>query len=442
MQEVARKILADKGVFSPEELIRHEGANVGREPGDEFSDLYLDWQKAYYKEFNRIPSKEKWGWRLHRVSHCMRTIANGSNSVLVQKGKDKKVGHYTNLQTCGSACSCPVCAAKITEHRCQEIVESTENWYSEPGHTIVMVTLTIPHNIGQTLQYVLEKFIKARRKMREQQPLKKRPDFIPWKMMAEQYKLAGTITAKECTVGKNGWHVHSHELLFLERELTDKEIQELRGIVVDAWIDACQKIGLEIPNLHNMKKYSVDVTRAKTPADYITKFGSDDYHKYKEILSGGWGAAQEISKAHVKKSSKGKTPFDLLRDIATGGEYQQNAKKFYEFTKYFKGKRLIFFSKGFRRKLNLGIEMTDQEIADEKSGENEKLGILTKQEFKIVCKYGMRANLLIIAGQKGWASITQMIGMLKLREKQNGERSHEREDERGNDQGNPVFGCI
>jgi len=427
IQDLARKVLFDPAFFTPEHLLRYQFSGRGLnmpEASQNMSQEYFAWQKAYSEEFNKLPKQKQFEYQPHRTCHCMNTVISNTDHVPVRKTPGKKIAHYKNLQTCGSPWSCPVCGAKITEHRCGEILKATEIWFSESEQrTILMLTLTIPHNVNQSLKYVLSHFKKARRKMREQKPLKKQPLFQPWKQITEQYLVAGSINSKECTVGSNGWHVHSHELLFIDGLLSDSQIQVMMDLISTAWIKACLDVGLSIPSIEAMQRVSVKLDRATSPADYITKFGLSDYHKYQEILSGGWGSAQEMSKAHVKKSKGGLSPFDLLRVIIDGGSYKKYGQMFYDFCRAFKGSRLIHFSKGFKDQL--GIQsITDQEIVDLEEVPTIELGVLTKKEFMLIRANKQRANVLIIAGLSGWSAVKNFIEGLHYDSKTKTSRKH------------------
>lgn len=406
LQGVARRVLYDRSFMNNEEKIRYDYAFKGLTP--DLDQVYHDWINEYFFEYGELPSSDDWKPPYHRTCNCHRTPAYNKNDIEVVQNDQKKTAHYLNVQQCGSVYSCPVCAPKITEHRCQEIVMACEKWLSFDNHAVLMLTLTIPHNINQSLQYVLEKFQGSRRRMRRQKALKREPHFQPWVSLSETYGLCGTITSKECTIGNNGWHVHSHELLFLDRTLSPDEIIELQSLITTAWVRACTMEKLDIPSVRAMYQYSVDLVPAKSPADYITKFGLSDYHDHKEILQGGWGAGQEMTKAHIKKSrsNKGMTPFDLLRKILYGEEkeYLKYGPLFYEFSKTFKGHRLIHFSKGFKAQLEIE-NITDDEIMELQKGENTPLGILTKEEFKLIVKYKKRAEVLILSVKYGWDKV-------------------------------------
>jgi hypothetical protein len=410
-QYMAGRILSDKKFFSPEQEIRFVAAGRGPKPPDFIRDAKFEWSRRFFDEKGYLPSLDKFVWQDHRTAICLRRPAPDAKEVLVRKEKNARAAHYKNLIQCGNVWTCPACSAKITEHRCHEIVAATEKWYSEPGRTVVMLTLTIPHNIGQSLSYVLDHFARSRRLLRQQKPLKRKPTFLPWQTIVRQFLVAGTINGKEVTYGRNGWHVHSHELLFLDRDLSPADLADLQRLLTTAWIYACKRSGLAVPSVRDMKKRSVRVDRARTPADYITKYGSQDYHEHREILQGGWGASQEICKAHIKQGrEKGKTPFDFL-DLAGSGKryYAEYGALFAEFARAFRGRRLITFSKGFRQLLGIDEALSDQEIVESEDSSAVTVGILTRDEFRLICRHRQRADICILAARGGWPAVEQRI---------------------------------
>ena len=52
-----------------------------------------------------------------RVAQCLRTIAPGKSRVEIVHSKQQRRANYCNLIVCGRLWQCPVCAARISEHR-------------------------------------------------------------------------------------------------------------------------------------------------------------------------------------------------------------------------------------------------------------------------------------------------------------------------------------
>jgi len=100
-----------------------------------------------------------------------------------------------------------------------------------------------------------------------------------------------------------------------------------------------------------------------------------------------------MTKGHVKKAKKGKTPFDLLRWYLK--EQDPKAKKlFQEYAKCFKGKRQLVWSRGLRNLLNLASEKTDQDIAESIDEESVVFAQLTLNVWWVIVKNNKRAEIL------------------------------------------------
>jgi hypothetical protein len=256
-----------------------------------------------------------------------------------------------------------------------------DSWRQDEGQ-VIMITQTVPHYINQSLKKVLHAANDARRRFRNRKS---------WKRLAQRIGLAGTVRALEVTHGKNGWHVHFHELLFLPSNFNEN-LDDLQAELLKMWKSAVTSAGLSEPDNHGIK-----VNSGIQAGDYVSK----------------WGFDAEMTKAHIKKSidrEKGRTPFDLLRDYGAGDE--QAGKLFREYAKCFKGKRQLVWSKGLRDMLALGEEKTDEQLAEEHTETGELIGTFTKDEWVKVCRADARADVLEVAFAEGWNAVIDLIRRL------------------------------
>ncbi|MCP4763462.1 MAG: hypothetical protein GY870_16940 [archaeon] len=383
-------------------------------------DFMTEQEKIILKDLNKLP---------HRVTHCFHT--SRSDHVKLMKNPSKKTANYGNLQICGSVWACPVCATKITEERRRELEEACEIWVKKNinNNNMLMVTFTLPHNAGQKLSEVRSAFMDARRAMKGQKKLKRTPDFIPYRSLIEDFGIFGTVTGLEVTYGQNGWHVHSHDLFFITKNLCPEEIQDLKYKLGAAWLRALKKIKYNIKDESAIMNHAVKVDQAKTPADYISKFGQIVYDEKKDSLSSSWGATHELTKSHVKKGKKGGlTPWDFLRLIKDSDS--PKFKKFYsrlfrEYTREFHGRRQLFFSKGFKKDLDLS-EKTDQEIAEETDNEAVLLGRFLKSEWNVVTRNKLRAKVRIMGADKTFAEILTYLNNYEKGKRNDTTRSQKR----------------
>jgi hypothetical protein len=102
--------------------------------------------------------------------------------------------------------------------------------------------------------------------------------------------------------------------------------------------------GLNAPS----SKHGVDIKRAFSPAEYLTKFGYDTK----------WGTASELLKANSKIGSNSLTSFDFLRS----DRHDLTKPLFIEFARCFFGKRQLVYSKGLKNLLAIA-DVQDSDIA-------------------------------------------------------------------------------
>ena len=276
---------------------------------------------------------------MHRINNCMRRVI--STSVPVGLIKSKNSVHYSGLMTCGSVWLCPICAAKISERRRTELKQITAQARNN-GYTVLLLTQTVPHYSNQSLKPLLKRFSYARTLQRQRSS---------WKKIVDRNAIIGSVRALEITHGQNGWHIHTHELLFIAPGHTVNP-GILSAFILDTWQRACLDAGLGEPNRHG-----VDVRTGKYAAEYVNK----------------WGLEEEITKSHIKHGREDSlTPFDFLREYLTTGD-EDTADLFREYAKCFKGKRQLTWSRGLRDLFDLEAELTDEEIAEKKIEDGEFL---------------------------------------------------------------------
>lgn len=312
-----------------------------------------------------------------RVAKCLRV--RFMPDVEIFKTKEARF-HYGGLITCGSVWGCPVCASKISERRKNELIQAMVKW-KQMGGGILFLTQTIPHYAYNRLKPLLDKFGHARLIMRNR---------ATWRTWAKSVGLQGIIKALEITHTKNGWHIHTHELLFVRPGL-DCFVEAER--LLPFWQSACVITALPEPNGHGLT-----VEDGSKASAYVTK----------------WGIEDELTKAHIKKSKgeKGRTPFDFLRDILKDGDLE-HGELFNEYYGAFKGKRQLAWSKGLRAFLGLGVEKTDEEIAAETEESASLFARLSPDDWRIVLKTDKRGELLEVA-KLGKTAFDEFLRRLKL----------------------------
>jgi len=333
---------------------------------------------------------------MDRVAHCHRsTMSSAGVSVF----RSETGASFGNLSTCGSVWHCPVCSAKITESRRIELQNAINAWAKQGGEVYLM-SLTFPHLEHQLLADNLVTFSEA---------LKKFKNSRTYKSVMLDSGSAGSIRALEVTHGANGWHPHTHDLVFAQASQLEK-LRELEEV----WIETLIKTGIAERNQYNdMKRAAFDVQNGDYAAEYVAKFGHEATNASKIITENTWGASHEMTKAHAKVGKRlgGRTPFTLLADFIQGD--QASGELFQEFGKYFKGKRQLFWSPKLRKALRLlDDEKSDQDIAAEELPEREFVTLLKHEDWKLVLSRNARFEVLRVAQDDGAEGVARLLDEL------------------------------
>lgn len=388
-----------------------------------------------------------------RVAHCQRSTMSSAGVSVYRSAEGASFG---NLSTCGSVWHCPICNAKVTEKRRQELQQAV-NSHAKNGGEVCLMSLTFPHQVNQSLAENIEKFADA---------LKKFKNARMYKSIMKEAGSLGSIRALEVTHGVNGWHPHTHDLLFVARGQLQK-LQDLQMV----WIDALIKSGIaERSQLNDMLKAAFDVQNGDYAAEYIAKFGHEVSEASKQLTNNHWGVSHELTKAHAKVGRRlgGRTPFTLLLDYIKGD--QESGALFQEFGIQFKGKRQLFWSpklkgslailswakgkskaeiaavglevhgsgvpvlpeklEGFKpvlRLINADIkEQTDEEIAADQLPEREFVTVLDSKQWNLVLSRNARHEVLRIAQDKGAEGVAELLLDLETRRRTHQGVHHER----------------
>ncbi|MFZ4761095.1 MAG: hypothetical protein ACOYLX_23255, partial [Burkholderiaceae bacterium] len=397
--------------------------------------------------YNReIPAEKQ-----HRTAWCHRSLRGESVAVY----RSDRTARLAGLMTCGSVWTCPVCSARVTEARREELTTALGRW-SERGGLAMLLTVTFPHPLDRfewndapnptpsvrlqresdLLAGLVERFGKALRSWKGSRA---------YRAVMEQLKHAGSVRSLEVTVGDaNGWHPHTHDLVLARRELTmfrpdaiDATARRLKvantaanwlriaaalradpaafelaitddyRTLRDGWIAACLRVGLVMPSdLESMRLHALDVRGGAYAAEYIAKFGRE---------AEGWSLASELTRPHSKiggrrLTSPGEhyTPFQLLAASAEGDAW--SGFRFRAFAEVFSGRRMLSWSRGLRREL-LGDEegASDDELAadDAPLPEQTLAGELTIEQYRALQARNMVGDFVehVVAYQADQAAI-------------------------------------
>jgi hypothetical protein len=257
------------------------------------------------------------------------------------------IAHYRGLASCGSIWACPVCSAKIRNGRALEIAEAAGNWH-RAGNSVVMVTLTMPHDFGMPLADLLPVIARSFSSVVSGRP---------WLRLKSRVPVAGQIRSVEVTHGPNGWHPHLHVLVFIEGPAGARELADLAVHVRSKWRCLITRAGYRAPSdMHGVK---IEVcTSAAEAGLYVAK-----------VQDTGKSPGNEMARSDLKSGRSGhRTPFEILGEIADTGDLE-GLPRWLEYEKATKGHQAITWSAGLRRLLlDAAPRRTDEEIAAEEVG--------------------------------------------------------------------------
>lgn len=320
------------------------------------------------KHFPLMPTK------YHRSTMCKHSLTGSQVAVLLSSKHGK--AFFDGLQTCGNVWTCPVCAAKVQERRRLEIAEAMEHFYQVGSRQAVMVTFTFPHKKLMKLKDLLTKQAEGFTFLRKGKQ---------WDKFKSKNAFEGLIRSLEVTYGVNGWHPHTHELWFINREIDEFSFTEF---VKEKWKRACIKSGLldenDAKQLKAFEQYAVDIKFNCKASDYLAKVD------HKDNLKSYWGADREIAKASSKnkKQGKGMHPFQLAID----NKYDL----FIEYVNAIKGKAQLFWSRGLKSKVGID-DKTDEELSELKDDESEIIIMISKPDWFVIRQKEKRAQVLNFA---------------------------------------------
>lgn len=302
----------------------------------------------------------------HRTRNCLKHHAFNQEIYITlnEKAETSRAG-LTGLQTCGSICSCPVCAQKKMIEYGNKIKQCLI--YAERNNLRpVMVTLTAQHTRKMSLEYFKSKFRDAYNMFQSHRQ---------FKSLKKSLDIQHSIISREVTVGKNGWHYHMHILYFVPvamQKHAHKSSNKVHGMQ-KLWIDC-----LHAKGLRGVDKIALTATATADSKTYLAKFGF-------ETAPDG-DLSYELTRGDKKDS---RTIWDVLASARYGDIDAET--KFVEFVKAMRGHKWITFSNDFY------VLCKDIELDAEEEPENQKLRRwlhVDPRDWYAVSALGMVANVV------------------------------------------------
>lgn len=308
----------------------------------------------------------------YRVARCLRSPISKNHHISVYKNAAHNSVFFGGLQACGSIWHCPVCAAKISERRSEEVKQAFD-YCLNLGGCVSFITRTIPHKFSDNLKDILYQFRDAETKLKQQRH---------YKATLKRFGVFGSIKVFEITVGKNGWHLHVHEVMFHQPINIKNLYQCLEANFYSLWADAAVKAGFDCPS----REHGLQVQNGDYAAAYFAKWGKE--------MKSSWRVNQELTKQHIKKSKGGFSPFDLFRAFRDFPSLEV-LELIQEYGDAMHGARQLIWSRGLKKLVDV-VEFTDEEIAAQIEEEAQLMGLISLEQWRFIVKKDLRVDVLLI----------------------------------------------
>lgn len=320
-----------------------------------------------------------------RIKVCWRYPLPAAKAVEIIYSDERGRARSCGTMKCGSGWVCPQCMRYIHEQRRVELQTAMDR--SRDSLITVMLTYTVQHDPGSRLSPLISAMTDAYRKTRSGRY---------WQQVKEHYSISGSVRALEVTHGKNGWHPHFHELMFLDKSVLDANraggldelAQSIKGDVGGQWYEKITDAGL-----YTDIEQAFDVTAGNQyTAQYVAKFG--------KLPQGGdlSVSAWELTSPSTKNANRGGFgPLDILFQAGRGDEkYKRLWGEYHSATK---GRSQLHWTKGLKSQLD--IEVIRDEIAAQgvETETDRLLAEIDVQFWRWIGDRGFLGQLMSIANQ-------------------------------------------
>lgn len=254
-----------------------------------------------------------------------------------------------------------------------------------------LMTQTFRHTLGDALPELLERFARAQKSFKQS---------TVYKRISGEVRRRGGVRSLETTWGgPNGWHPHSHELLFYTADLEkfpgvrlveDEDGRHFVGGIVNAlrlaWLKALERAGLS-----GLEGRAFDIRPGDYAAEYVAKLGHDIE---------GWSIQDELTSRHAKLGRRGEhfTPFQMLALWQAGDRTHRWGDLVRDYAKAFEGQRMLYWSPKLKQLLGIA-DKSDEDIAaeleiDHPMPDEDRIGKLNVAQYAVVYSRGAVTDLL------------------------------------------------
>jgi hypothetical protein len=329
---------------------------------------------------------------LRRLSSCGLPLWG---SVIVRSKNN--VHHYTGLSTCSSGFCCPVCSAKIRFGRAEEVSRAVVSALNQ-GMSGLFITRTIPHSAEDKLGVTLGLLAEGRRYVANQTVVKG---------VRREAGFIGGIASKEITYGASGWHPHSHDIEYYEREMSLRDFAALSSVYYEYLSRFYSRNGFDgLSRQHGVTVEQIALDGV-TLARYVAKL--------QEGVAIRLHTAQELTRWDLKQGRAGSLmPFDIASAFFETGDMEL-LDLWYEYERETFGKSVIRFTKGLRaRLLPKEAEQTDEQLAAQEVGGVDVVRFAGWFYHKIVRVPGLEGKVLTALDTGGFAALVELLTVYHL----------------------------
>jgi hypothetical protein len=328
--------------------------------------------------------------RNKRISACGRVLATG------QAGKVERVvlrlkegtAYTSGVCVCANVWLCPVCSAKILTGRADEIAKALAKHILDGGEAW-MVTLTVRHANGDALSELFKALAAGFRMLGNG-------------VMAQREKEAtgkiGTISSREITYGKNGWHPHLHVVVLFDKAPDALELAKMMQRWKRVWLKWSKKYGYPA-NARNGVQWD-KVTTAQGAGEYVAK-----------TMESGKHIGNEVARGDLKRGKLGSlTPFEIIEYLIKTGDAMA-VDLWHEYEEAVHRKNRIVWSPGLRKLL---LDQDEEEVptdddlaAEERDGR--PIAELTEAAWKQVVRHGIELQVLEAIERGGFPELVKLL---------------------------------
>ncbi|MNX75757.1 Replication protein [compost metagenome] len=189
------------------------------------STLTQQLQKPYWEKGEQETARELLGSLYPALLDCG-VRARKLSSVELKENVQTKCVSFGGLQTCQLTKVCPSCSKREAFLEALEVREALRACMDRGG-SILLVTLTIPHEVGETLVDLLTLINSVQKTFRARKAFKN---------LKTNGLLFGDIRKLEVVYSaRSGWHPHFHLLLYFNRRLSQSAVEDLRVQFSSSW---------------------------------------------------------------------------------------------------------------------------------------------------------------------------------------------------------------